>query len=65
MIHTYYMFVVKNPTYVIRPGLGTQVLFTKNTLVRNMPPISCTVCAIQKLLVLLNSLWSSTYMMTF
>ena len=31
----------------------------QNTLVRIMAPIFCSVCAIQKLLVLLNSLWIS------
>ena len=42
-----------------------QVLSTQNTLVRMMAPMNCSVCAIQYLLVLLNSSWISAYTMTF
>ena len=43
-------------------GLGkTGLIYTKYTLVRIMAPISCFICAIQTLSVLLNSLWISTY----
>ena len=49
--------------YVTGHGLGkTGLIYTKYTLVHIMTPISCSVCAIQTLLVLLNSLWISTYM---
>ena len=36
--------------------MGKQVLSTQNTLARIMAPISCSVCAIQNLLVLLKFL---------
>ena len=45
-------------------GPGKIDLSTQNTLVRIMAHISCSVCAIQHLLVLLNSSWISAYMMT-
>ena len=41
------------------PGLGKQVLSTQNTLVHIIARISCSVCATQNLLVLLNSSWIS------
>ena len=47
------------------PGPGKLALSTQNTLVRIMAPISCSVCAIQILLVLLNSSWISAHMMAF
>ena len=48
--------------YVTGHGLEkTGLIYTKYTLVLIMAPISCSVCTIQTLLVLLNSLWISTY----
>ena len=41
------------------PGLAKQVLSTQNILVGIMAPISCSVCAIQNLLVLLDFPWIS------
>ena len=45
-------------------GLGKQVVSTQNKLGGNMVPISYSICATQNLLVLLNSTWTSGYMMT-
>ena len=42
-------------------GPGKQVLSTQNTLVHNMASISCSVHAMQDLLLLLNSTWISAY----
>ena len=45
--------------FVIEPG--KQILSTQNTLVYIMACIFCSVCAIQNLLILLNSSWISAY----
>ena len=52
--------------YVTGPEkTGFIYLSTQNTLVYSMECISCSVYAIQKLLLLLNSSWISAHMMTF
>ena len=43
-------------------GLRKQVLFTQNTSVCIMAPISCSVWAMWNLLVLVNSSWISTHL---
>ena len=50
---------------VTGPGKTGLIVSTQNTLVHIMAPISCSACAIQNLLVVMNSLWISAYMMTF
>ena len=42
------------------PG-KTGLIYTKYNFVHIMAPISCSVCAIQNLLVVLNSSWISAY----